>query len=280
MSPAVEIDTADWDLFYERDAEEYCRSLPLEHFMESTYQSKQREITLESLALVRAMWSDLQVFNELLVHYVLPGADKRRPTRVVPDNMVVVHSKPIKAKGSFVVWRQPVLPTLVLEYVSQGNQRKDYVDNFKKYELDLKIPYYLLFKPESEDLRVFHLMDDEYVPVERNTSGRLAIAELELEVAVLDGWVRFWFRNELLPLPGDLLQSLNAERAARMEEKKARLAAEKAALAAEKAALAAEKAALAAEKATAQERDARIAAETEIARLREELARSQRPAAN
>jgi hypothetical protein len=40
--------------------------------------------------------------------------------------------------------------------------------------------------------------------------GRYAITELELEAALHDGWMRFWFRGELLPLPGDLLVELEA----------------------------------------------------------------------
>ena len=39
---------------YVRFEQEYLYSLPLEHFMEATSQSKQREITLASLALVHA----------------------------------------------------------------------------------------------------------------------------------------------------------------------------------------------------------------------------------
>jgi hypothetical protein len=56
-------------LEYDKYAEEYLRSLPLEHFMEATGQSIQREITLESLALVRARRPEVQVFSELLVIY-------------------------------------------------------------------------------------------------------------------------------------------------------------------------------------------------------------------
>src|SRR5207253_10253854 len=80
-------------------AQEYLRKLPLEHFMEATPQATQREITLESLALVRARRSDVQVFNELLVQYPLPR--RKRPGQVVPDNMVVIHDQPIKAVGSY-----------------------------------------------------------------------------------------------------------------------------------------------------------------------------------
>ena len=42
----------------------------------------------------------------------------------------------------------------------------------------------------------------------KDENGRCAITELDIEVALHDGWVRFWHRGELLPLPADLLHSL------------------------------------------------------------------------
>src|ERR1700722_2322865 len=108
-------------------AQEYLRNLPPEHFMEATPQATQREITLESLALVRAQRPEVQVFNELLVQYPLPR--RKRPGQVVPDNMVVIHSEPIQAEGSYDVPLQPVGPFWMLEYVSRSNRRKDYDDN-------------------------------------------------------------------------------------------------------------------------------------------------------
>ncbi|HXD87610.1 MAG TPA: hypothetical protein VN641_14025 [Urbifossiella sp.] len=55
MSSLVATDPAGTRLLYDWAADRYLQSLPLEHFMESTQQSTQREITLESLALVRSM---------------------------------------------------------------------------------------------------------------------------------------------------------------------------------------------------------------------------------
>src|SRR5690348_8926941 len=95
-------------LEYDRYAREYQSRLPLEHYMEATGQSVQREITLESLAVLRARRPDVQVFNELLVQY--PFAREKRPHQVVPDNMVVLHDGPIKARGSFNLPEQPVGP--------------------------------------------------------------------------------------------------------------------------------------------------------------------------
>jgi hypothetical protein len=207
-------------LEYAEYAQEYLRSLPPEHFMEAKAQGTQREITLESLALVRAEKPDVQVYNEMLVQYPVPR--RRKPRQVVPDNMVVVYDEPLKVEGSFDVPLQPARPFWVLEYVSKYNKRKDYDDNFRRYERDLKVPYYLLFYPDNQEQTLYHLRKGKYVSVKPNGQGRCAIRELDLEVALLDGWVRFWYKGELLPLPADLQRALTeARRRAEQAEQRA-----------------------------------------------------------
>ncbi len=197
-------------LAYENAARAYLESLPPEHFMEATAQATQREITLESLSLLRARRSDFHLFNELLVQYRMPRST--RPGQVVPDNMVALHEGTIDAKGSYDVPFQPVGPFLVLEYVSSGNRRKDYEDSFVKYERHLKVPYYLLFYPDNQEITLYRHNGRKFVTVLPNEPGRLAIPQLELETAILDGWVRYWHRGELLPLPVELQRDLNEAR--------------------------------------------------------------------
>lgn len=192
------------EINYYKAAQEYLRSLPLEHFMEATSQATQRKITLESLDLVAARRTDFHLFNELLVQYPLPRLKK--PGQVVPDNMVVLHDGPLEADGSYDVPLQPARPFWVLEYVSKSNSRKDYEDNMEKYERELKVPYYLLFYPDTQDLTLYRHSGRKYISVKPNEQGRLPLPELEMEMALQDGWVRFWFRGNLLPLPGDLLR--------------------------------------------------------------------------
>jgi Uma2 family endonuclease len=192
---------------YYQAAQEYLRNLPPEHFMEAMPHAKQREITLESLALVTAVRPDVHVFNEMLVQYPRKK-DHKRPGQVVPDNMVVLCDGVLKVEGSYDTPLQPAPPFWMLEYVSKGSKRKDYDDNMQRYEHDLKVPYYLLFYPDTLDLTLYRHNRRKYVSVKPNERERSAIRELELEVALLDGWVRYWFRGELLPLPGDLLRSL------------------------------------------------------------------------
>ena len=197
-------------LEYARAAEAYSASLPLEHFMESTSQATQREITMESLALVKPHRPDLYYFNELLIQY--PVGKPPEIHRVVPDNLVVLSEQPVQAEGSFDLPLQPVGPFWALEYISPNNPRKDYEDSFQKYERDLKVPYLLLFYPDGQELTLYRHRVRKYTTVRPNRAGRYAIRELELEVALQDGWMRYWFRGQLLPLPADLQRQLEEAR--------------------------------------------------------------------
>jgi Uma2 family endonuclease len=247
-------------LEYDRAAEAYLRSLPPEHFMEAVPQAKQRETTVESLALVKARRSDVQTFNELLVQYRL--GREREIRQVVPDNMVVIHEEPIQAVGSYALELQPARPFWVMEYVSKSSQRKDYEDSFRKYERELKVPYYLLFYPDEQELSLFWHNGRRYRSVTANENGRYPIPELDLELGLLDGWVRFWFRGELLPLPADLQRELEeARRQLVQEQEQTRRAQEQARHAEEKARHAEEKARHAEEKARHAEEKARHAEE-------------------
>jgi Uma2 family endonuclease len=201
---------------YEHAAREYLRKLPLEHFMEALGQSTQREITLESLALLKARRADVQVFNELLVQYPIKG-ERRKIGQVVPDNMVVLSDAPVLAKSSFNYPLESARPFWMLEYVSNSNKRKDYFDNFDKYEKDLKVPYFLMFYPDDQELTLYHHTGKKYVSVKPNRRGRLEIPELELEIALLDGWVRYWYRGELLPLPGEMQREMDKAREVAIE---------------------------------------------------------------
>jgi Uma2 family endonuclease len=196
---------------YQEAAQAYLRSLPLEHFMEANAQGTQRKISLASLEQVRGARPDVHVFNELLVQY-RRAKRTQKIEQVVPDNMVVIHDGELTPDTSYDLELQPAHPFMMLEYVSKRNKRKDYEENHQRYDEELKVPYYLLFYPDNEDLSLFHLRRGRYASVTPNDQGRLAIPELEVEVALLNGWVRYWFRGDLLPLPADWQREMNAVR--------------------------------------------------------------------
>jgi Uma2 family endonuclease len=190
---------------YERAAQEYLEALPPEHFMEATPHAAQREITVESFAVLKVRRPDVQMCNELLVQCPINA----HVVQVCPDNMVLLREEPLEAMGSFNTPFEPGQIFWVLEYVSPSNKRKDYEDNFRKYQDDLKVPYYLIFDPEVRDLRLYHHNGVAYEAVAPNAAGRLPVPKLEVEVGLRDGWARFWYRGKLLPLPADLQHQLD-----------------------------------------------------------------------
>jgi hypothetical protein len=139
-----------------------------------------------------------------------------RPARirqVVPDTMVIVHGEPIEAGTSYDMPFQPVKPTWMLEYVSKRSKRKDYDVSFRKYERELKIPWYLLFYPDNQELTLFHRRRTKYASVRPNAAGRLAIPSLHLEMGLIDRWLRFWYKGALLPLVAEREEQLREARA-------------------------------------------------------------------
>ncbi len=212
---------------YADAAEAYLRSLPPEHFMEATAQATQRKITVCSFALIAADNPEIQLFNELLVQYPVPG--RSRPGQVVPDNMMVVCEQEIEAGGSYDLPFQPVRPFWMMEYVSASSRRKDYEDSFKKYELDLQVPYYLLFYPDGLEITLYRHDGMKYRTVTPNEHGRYPVPEVKVELALLGGWVRYWYKGDLVPLPGDLKRLLDESERRAAEDRRGREEAERAA---------------------------------------------------
>jgi Uma2 family endonuclease len=259
---------------YAESARDYLRSLPPEHFMEATAQATQRKITLESLDLVHARRPDVHVFNELLVQY--PQKTEREIGKVVPDNMVVISEQAPRPEGSYDLPFEPARPFWVLEYVSKTNRRKDYEESFVKYERDLKVPYYLVYYPDNQDLTLYRHNGKKYVTVKPNEQERYEIPQLNIELKLVDGWVRFWYEGELLPLPADLQREVDElKEELESERRRANRESRRAAREAKRADDEAKRAEEAMRHAEAEQK-ARLAAEREIAELREQLQRQTR----
>lgn len=182
---------------YDRAAQAYLASLPPEHFREATTQSAQRAIIMASLALLKRRRGGLGYFGELLVQYWHRG----RVRQVVPDNMLVLGEPGDAKRTNWPVALESCPILWVLEYVSKSNMRKDYEDSFAKYERELKVPYYLLFYPDNDELSLYRRGARKYASVKPNERGRYAVDELEVELGSVGGWVRYWFRGEMLPIP-------------------------------------------------------------------------------
>lgn len=173
------------------------------HVEVDALQARQRQITAWSLAVVAGVRPDIQTFTAVLIQYGPPGRDD--PEQIVPDNFVVRAAKPIEARDHYDVPFQPARPFVVFEYPSTPLQRKRIGRRVGQYEHNLAVPYVVRFDPESGQLAVQHLIGSLLVPCDISAAGRAGIPELELELGVIDGVLRFWFRGELVPLPAEVL---------------------------------------------------------------------------
>ncbi len=190
-------------MYFNDAAQEYLEFLKEahpEHFMESVAQATQRKITVASLDFVVVERPDVHVYNELLIQW---RDEKNKLRRVVPDNMVVVAEKKPKVSTNFAIPIQAARPFVVFEYQSKSNSRKDYQQSYDKYEIELKVPYYLMFHPDEQELTLFRFnkRTGKYASVLPDDEGRYAIRELDLTIALLEGWARYWWKGKLLPIP-------------------------------------------------------------------------------
>jgi hypothetical protein len=122
--------------------------------------------------------------------------------------MVVLGEPGDHRRGSYATELEPLPPFWALGYVSATDPRKDYVDSFAKYERELRVPYYLIFDPDAQGLRLYRHDGSCYRQTPPTAEGRHAVPELELEVGLRGGWVRYWHRGELLGLPDELQKRL------------------------------------------------------------------------
>ena len=96
-----------------------------------------------------------------------------------------------------------------MEYVSNSSKRKDYGESMKKYEHELKVPYYLLFYPDNQELSLFRHDGAKYVTVLPDEAGLHAVPELEMAVSLTGRLGAVLVPGEMLPLPGELLRRLD-----------------------------------------------------------------------
>lgn len=197
-------DVNELEAYYFDAAKAYAETLCRYRLAKWVSQSRQQVMTVQSFAHLRAMRPDVQMYSELLVQDPV-GGDVREIGRVVPDCMVVLQHETPTHMLSFDYPFQNERPTMVFEFICPANPRKDYDDNFRRYERDLGVPYYPRSEPETATLTLFRLGPGrKYERAAPNGAGRFEVPELDLEAAVVDGWVRYWYRGKQLLLPAEL----------------------------------------------------------------------------
>ena len=128
---------------------------------------------------------------------------------IVPDVLAVMDCDPDLEVDTWNVAVQKRGIDLVYEVRNQGKKHKDLVENVVDYAR-LRIPEYFSFDVRSKVLRAWHLPTPRsrvYQPV-LPQRGYLASGVLGLDLAVVDGRVRFFASGAMVPTTGELIARL------------------------------------------------------------------------
>jgi len=129
-----------------------------------------------------------------------------RKAVVSPDAYVVRGVEP-RLRDTFKVWEEGGhRPCFALEITSRSTRREDLGAKMSRYRDDLRVPEYFLFDPRGEwieeGLRGFVLEPPGvYQQLRPGPSGRLSSQQLELELGVQDGHLRFFRPGSREPIP-------------------------------------------------------------------------------
>lgn len=163
-----------------------------------------------------------QVFLACELAVLYPGEDA-----FAPDMLAVVDVEdPQRDRDSWRVVDEGRGIDLALELRNKGSQHKDLVDNVRDYAR-LGIPEYFVFDCRSKLLRGFRLVQGSsaYLPI-RSERGYLTSMVLGLDLAVLDGRLRFFSDQMMVPSSSELLirvQQLVDEQQRHVEETEQKL---------------------------------------------------------
>ena len=134
-----------------------------------------------------------------------------------PDWFYVANVPPTlngEFRRSYVLWQEFIAPLIVLELVSgDGSQERDttpWTGKFWVYEQVIRPAFYGIYEVSKASVEVFHLVENQYLPVLTNDRGHYPISQLGVELGIWQGqyqnlelpWLRWWDDQGTLLLTG------------------------------------------------------------------------------
>ncbi|MEN9232108.1 MAG: Uma2 family endonuclease [Thermostichus sp. DG02_5_bins_236] len=178
-------------------------------------QGRQYPLLRDPLLLHWAERQDFFVACNMGLYYALPRQV------IVPDLFLVLgvpRWRDGSARKSYVVWDEGnIFPILVLEIIcnDQGEEKPGQV-KFQLYERRLRIPYYVTFELETDELNAYQLQGGHYEQLPTSGPEEQALIRLaDLDLCIgrwwgsYEGRERFWVRwydgaGQLLPTGAEL----------------------------------------------------------------------------
>jgi Uma2 family endonuclease len=230
--------------------------------LESPWHRAEINLLLESIDNHWQERDDYYAGGNMFIYF--SEAQVRRRDYRGPDFYVVRNVDRTKERGAWIVWEEGGrYPDIIIELLSPSTAEMDKTVKKTLYEHTFHTPEYFCYDPQDHTLVGWRLQGVHYQPIEPDRHNRLWSEVLQLWLGSWQGtfgrvsaiWLRFFDEPS-----GNVIPTIAEAEAARAEAEAVR---------AEQEAIRAEQEAARAE----QEAAARLAAEAEIERLRQELAR-------
>ncbi len=127
-------------------------------------------------------------------------------------------------RRSYVLWKEVLKPTLVVEYVSgDGGEEHDRTPNegkFWVYEQAICADYYAIYDVQVPSIELYRLEDRRYRQLPANASGRYSVPPMGIELGLWEGhyrgvtapWLRAWDAGtgKLLTIAEEGIEELEA----------------------------------------------------------------------
>jgi Uma2 family endonuclease len=183
------------------------------------------------IRLLKYWWQerhDFYISGNLTVYY--SSQQTRHREFLGPDIFIVLDTEK-RDRRSWTIWEEGgKYPNVVIELLSNSTAAIDKGKKKELYQTIWRLPEYYWFHPETLEFAGFRLINGTYEPMTPNEAGRLRSEELDLELGINEGKLR-WFTSEgeLIPLPevAEAQAREQAEQAA-IQERQAREQAEQA----------------------------------------------------
>lgn len=193
--------------------------------MESDWHRAAMNLLIEIITYFWRHRKDFYVGGNMFIYFD-PDQVRKRNFRG-PDFFVVKGvADSTRWREAWILWEEDGLaPNLVIELTSSSTEAEDKGPKKEIYEQILRVPEYLCYNPQTEELVGWRLQAGHYVEIQPNERGWLWTEELELWVGTWWGefldrsanrWLRFFDSEGNLVLTGREAEA-EARRAAEAE---------------------------------------------------------------
>lgn len=154
--------------------------------LESTWHRKCMTLLIEQVEYHFRDRDDFYVGGNAFI-YCSPAQARNRDFRG-PDFFYVSHTTRQPPRPCWVVWEENLRrPDVVIELTSPTTREEDYGAKFRIYRDTLEVRNYFIYDPDARLLEGWRLDRRRYVPIQPDENGRLLSDELGLLLGLWEG---------------------------------------------------------------------------------------------